>query len=212
MMLKEKICYFWTVFCLVTSKTPRVPFITDKSFIDECVQSHNEFRSRVDPPAADMKQMSWSASLAKVAKNWANQCRFEHNGCLSTPYACDSNYQFLGENIWMGTANIFSPKSAIEAWYNETEHFTFDNLQCTEVCGHYTQVVWAASNRVGCAVSTCSSTNSLNNLIFVCNYGPAGNFQGTHPYTKGAPCSLCETGDTCIKRLCIFKEQQNLKV
>lgn len=57
MMLKEKICCLWTLFCLVTSKPPRVPFITDKSFIDECVQSHNEFRSRVDPPAADMKQV-----------------------------------------------------------------------------------------------------------------------------------------------------------
>lgn len=49
-------------------------------------------------------------------------------------------YQFLGENIWLGALQIFSPTDAIVAWYNETEFFDYDTLSCTKACGHYTQV------------------------------------------------------------------------
>lgn len=39
------------------------------------------------------------------------------------------------------------------------------------VCGHYTQVVWAKSLEVGCAVKYCSDKN----YYWQCNYGPGGN-------------------------------------
>ncbi|XP_004602870.2 GLIPR1-like protein 1 [Sorex araneus] len=205
MVLRENFRCLWTLgLYLVTSKSsPKVPAITDRSFIDQCVQAHNQMRIRVQPPAADMKEMSWESSLAKVAHKWANKCKFEHNGCLSSPFACDPNHQFLGENIWLGALHIFTPKSAVEAWYNETQYYNYNTLQCTDVCGHYTQVVWAVSNRVGCAAALCPNLGGYHTTIFVCNYAPPGNFANMPPYTKGTPCSLCETGEICGNKLCI---------
>lgn len=83
---------------------------------------------------------SWDDGLAKTAKAWANTCRFEHNSCLSKSYECHPTFQYIGENIWLGGLSIFSPKSAVDAWFNETEYYDYDTLSCTKVCGHYTQV------------------------------------------------------------------------
>lgn len=59
MVLRKKLNCLWTLsLCLVASKSlPKVPSITDQSFIDACVKSHNEMRGKVDPPAANMKHM-----------------------------------------------------------------------------------------------------------------------------------------------------------
>jgi len=35
--------------------------------------------------------------------------------------------------------------------------------------GHYTQMVWAESARIGCGYAKCNRTQSY----YVCNYGPA---------------------------------------
>jgi hypothetical protein len=40
--------------------------------------------------------------------------------------------------------------------------------------GHYTQIVWPASQRVGCA----TASNRANDYL-VCRYLPAGNIVGT---------------------------------
>ncbi|RIA05030.1 hypothetical protein BRARA_K00635 [Brassica rapa] len=45
-------------------------------------------------------------------------------------------------------------------------------------CGHYTQVVWRGSARVGCGKGMCANGAS----IIVCNYDPVGNYIGTKPY------------------------------
>ncbi|KAG8513963.1 GLIPR1-like protein 2 [Galemys pyrenaicus] len=168
MALTEKLGCLWTLgLCLVASDSySNVPSITNKNFIQECVNAHNELRGKVSPPAADMKHMSWEGALAKVAKAWADQCKFEHNSCLSNPHGCHPNYQFLGENIWLGGLRIFSPKSAIVAWYNETEFYNYETLSCTSVCGHYTQVVWANSNKVGCAITICPNLGRNPTGIF----------------------------------------------
>ncbi|XP_032710652.1 GLIPR1-like protein 1 [Lontra canadensis] len=208
MVLRKKLSCLWTLgLCLVASKSSaKVPAITDQRFKDECVKSHNELRGKVWPPAADMKHMSWDDGLAKVAKAWANKCKFEHNSCLSIPFGCYPNYKFLGENIWFGGLSIFSPKSAVTAWFNETAFYDYDNLSCSKVCGHYTQVVWANSYKVGCAVTVCPGFEGYETAMFICNYGPAGNYPNQPPYTKGISCSLCAEEETCIKNLCRNKE------
>jgi len=42
-------------------------------------------------------------------------------------------------------------------------------------CGHYTQVVWAASMKVGCAVATCPADSKMWGTVVVCQYRPQGN-------------------------------------
>ncbi|XP_047407371.1 GLIPR1-like protein 1 [Sciurus carolinensis] len=202
MALKKLTCLWTLSLCLVSSKPPPVPSFTDPDFIDQCVKSHNEWRGKVNPPAADMKYMSWDENLAKLAKAWTDKCKTKHRSCLSKPYECKQVFEFVGENIWYGVLEFFSPKDAITSWYNETAFYDFDTLSCSKVCGHYTQVVWAKSHKVGCAVSICPNLGDASTVLFVCNYGPAGNFANMAPYTKGAACSMCSEGEKCVNKLC----------
>ncbi|XP_007125871.1 GLIPR1-like protein 1 [Physeter macrocephalus] len=213
MILGKKLSCLWTLgLCLVASKSPpKVPSITNQTFIDEAVKAHNEARGRVQPTAASMKHMSWDEGLAKTAKAWANKCKFGHNPCLSKSHQCHPTFQFVGENIWLGALIIFTPKSAVDFWYNETEFYDFNHLSCSKTCGHYTQVVWANSYKVGCAITICPKLGRSDTAIFVCDYGPTGNYPNMPPYTNGTPCSMCEEGDTCIKKLCQNKERDKTR-
>ena len=62
--------------------------------------------------------------------------------------------------------------------------------------GHYTAVVWAETSRVGCGFSTYRQNGRLTNL-YVCNYGPAGNFIGQPVYKTGRGCSQCAPNFAC---------------
>jgi pathogenesis-related protein 1 len=46
--------------------------------------------------------------------------------------------------------------------------------------GHYTQVVWRASVRIGCAIVECPSVTFHS--VVLCDYSPGGNIQGQKPY------------------------------
>lgn len=75
-----------------------------------------------------------------------------------------------------------------------------DSDQCTGVCGHFTQVVWADSYRVGCAAVECSMdetdqeaygifTGEAN--LLVCQYYRGGNYLSQYAWETGAPASNC---------------------
>ncbi|XP_055482025.1 glioma pathogenesis-related protein 1 [Psammomys obesus] len=181
-----------------------LPDITNEDFIKECVHIHNQLRSRVTPTATDMLYMSWDPKLAQIAKAWTSVCRFQHNPQLGS--RLHPNFTGVGENIWTGSLILFSASSAIKTWYNEIEHYDFSTKKCTKVCGHYTQVVWADSYKIGCAVKFCPTVSGYNGISnaahFICNYGPGGNYP-TWPYKQGTTCSNCPTDDKCLNNLCI---------
>ncbi|XP_005006578.2 GLIPR1-like protein 1 [Cavia porcellus] len=207
MALRMKLRCLWIFgLCLAASKFSKVPSIKDPQFIQQCVALHNEFRGKVIPSAADMKYLSWDHGLAKVAEAWAKQCRFEHNKCLKIPYQCYRDFAHIGENLWLGGLALFTPKYAITKWYNESQHFDFNNLSCSNICGHYTQVVWANSYKVGCAAASCANFGGATFAMFVCNYGPGGNFKNDLPYTQGPPCTMCSTEERCVNKLCQRKD------
>ncbi|XP_077197049.1 glioma pathogenesis-related protein 1-like [Paroedura picta] len=178
------------------------PSITNRTFINLIVDSHNKHRSEVKPSATNMLYMTWDIALARTARAWANKCIFEHS-----PYTDshpDPKLRPIGENLWISNAvrRPFHAAGAIKAWYNEVRLYTFDTRQCTGVCGHYTQVVWDVSYKVGCAIVFCARFGKNRNIEnFVCNYGPGGNYP-RHPYRKGQSCSECPEGDTCVDNLC----------
>ncbi|NWU99202.1 GLIP1 protein, partial [Upupa epops] len=186
-----------------------LPDIEDAEFIEDCVRAHNEFRSKVNPPASNMLRMSWDAALAKTAKAWAKKCRFRHNIYLKIPRKVHPTFTSAGENIWTGTATGFSVDAALRMWFKEVRNYDFNTNMCTGVCGHYTQVVWAESYKVGCAVHFCNAVENFPGLFraahFVCDYGPAGNYP-RKPYKAGRPCSGC-SNEKCIDNLCDWDMQ-----
>ncbi|XP_015712309.1 glioma pathogenesis-related protein 1-like [Coturnix japonica] len=198
--------------CCHTYDQYPLPDIEDAKFIEDCVRVHNEFRSKVNPPASNMLRMSWDPALAKSAKVWAKKCMFEHNIYLKIPQKVHPTFTPIGENIWTGTATVFSVRLALTDWFNEVSNYDFNTRRCTGKCGHYTQVVWATSYKVGCAVHFCHRIYNLqgfNNVAhFVCDYGPAGNYP-TKPYKAGQPCSECRN-DQCVDNLCVNAEREKL--
>uniref|UniRef100_A0A8D0GNV6 SCP domain-containing protein n=1 Tax=Sphenodon punctatus TaxID=8508 RepID=A0A8D0GNV6_SPHPU len=189
--------------CHSYDQSSALPDIEEVKFIEECVSMHNKFRSQVNPPASNMHYMSWDPDLAKTAKGWAKKCHFRHNPDLKIPGKAHPKFTSAGENIWTGSMPIFSVSKAITNWYEEVKDYNYVSNSCTGICGHYTQVVWATSYKVGCAVHFCPRVTDFsgpNAAHFICNYGPAGNYQ-TRPYKTGTACSECP-GEKCGNKLC----------
>ncbi|XP_055443371.1 glioma pathogenesis-related protein 1 isoform X1 [Bubalus kerabau] len=205
----------WMLSVVSSSSAPAntLPDIKNEVFIKDCVRMHNKFRSSVTPAASDMLYMTWDPLLAQIAKAWASHCEFAHNKQLKPPYKLHPNFTSLGENLWTGSLSIFSVSSAITAWYDEVKYYDFKTRKCNKVCGHYTQVVWADSYKVGCAVHFCPRVSGfealLNGAHFICNYGPAGNYP-TWPYKQGSRCSACPRNDKCLDNLCINPQRDKV--
>ncbi|VDL82412.1 unnamed protein product [Nippostrongylus brasiliensis] len=66
--------------------------------------------------------------------------------------------------------------------------------------GHYTQIVWATTRAIGCAVKECEGST-----MAVCNYRPTGNILGMMVYKEGEPCSKCPKGARCENGLCVVR-------
>ena len=121
---------------------------------------HNKYRAaHCAPPLA------WSDALAKVAQKWADKlrsqgCAFGHSG---TRY---------GENLAAGTSSALSTDEVVTMWYREVDGYNFRRGGFSMDTGHFTQLVWVDTRRVGCGRTTCKGMD-----IVVCNYDPPGNVQ-----------------------------------
>ncbi|XP_039391722.1 bombesin receptor-activated protein C6orf89 homolog isoform X3 [Mauremys reevesii] len=160
------------------------------------VEMHNHYRSQVSPRAADMLKMSWAPDLEAFAKAYAAKCIWGHN----------KERGRRGENLFAITDEM-DVEVALEQWYNEHEHYNLTTSKCTigQMCGHYTQVVWANSERVGCGMQFCKTLHGVEEpdlYLLVCNYDPPGNVRGRKPYKEGPPCSKCPEGYTCRNSIC----------
>jgi len=168
--------------------------------ISEIVDLHNERRAREG--ADNMEVMMWNTSLASMSAIWAARCHWGHPG-YNYP-----EYNTIGQNLYLTTGNAVNLRSAMDLWYNEKDDYTYETLSCVpgKKCGHYTQVVWAWSSLVGCAIHRCASMTGISyapTVFFVCNYSPSGNYVSLKPFTKGPACSKCGSGaGWCKDKLC----------
>lgn len=169
---------------------------------DVLLAQHNQSRSSATPSAANMTRLAWDPNLETVAQNWAAQCNFSHNANRNNAYAgLSSNTGSVGENLYITTSSrasaLTSASGATALWAAEVADYSFATNSCAagKVCGHYTQMVWANTRRIGCAVQFCPTVIGLptftNAQLVVCDYNPAGNFIGQAPYLAGTSGSLC---------------------
>ncbi|KAJ7986120.1 hypothetical protein DPEC_G00347500 [Dallia pectoralis] len=195
------------------SRTRRAIQWTDR---EEILQLHNKLRGGVYPTASNMEYMVWDDELERSATHWAEQCQWKHGP--------DDLLMSIGQNLAVHWGRYRSPAYHVQAWYDEVKDYTYPyqhecNPWCPDrcsgpMCTHYTQMVWATSNRVGCAVYTCARMSVWdeiweNAVYLVCNYSPKGNWIGEAPYQHGRPCSQCPPsyGGSCRDNLC-YKDSQ----
>ncbi|GAV89278.1 CAP domain-containing protein, partial [Cephalotus follicularis] len=120
-----------------------------------------------------MRPLVWDTKLARYAQWYTDQRRFDCQLVHSNgPY---------GENIFWGSGNGWTPTQAVAAWVGERKWFDYLSNSCSsgEECGHYTQIVWRKTQRIGCARVTCFGGRGV---FMTCNYDPPGNYIGERPY------------------------------
>lgn len=132
--------------------------------------AHNAVRAQ-----AGVAPLKWDEALGSAAATYVRQMamsgRFQHSD--------RSQRRGTGENLWMGTRGAFSVDAMVGGWASERRWFRpglFPNVSRTgnwEDVGHYSQIVWPTTTRVGCALA---STPRIDYLV--CRYASAGNIDG----------------------------------
>jgi len=184
------------------------------------LEKHNELRRRVakgeesgQPAAADMRELVWDDELEAIAQRWADQCTFEHD---SVRTMLDGTR--VGQNLYQSFSSAETNQDGLDAaidatvqnWYDEVGDFDSGNIDpfvsaSGPATGHYTQVVWAETDKLGCAnvyFNEASQPSFPYTNLVVCNYAVAGNLISGSMYSQGAACSSCPSSTTCVDSLC----------
>lgn len=144
------------------------------AFARAMVDAHNRVRREVRPaPATPLPALAWDADLARLAQSWADSCPSSHRP--------DNAY---GENMFFSGGAALPPEAAVSAWADEASSYDYQSTVCSRggrqnwaFCGHYTQVVWRDTLRVGCGIRRdCAGSYDT---VVVCNYDPPGNMNAT---------------------------------
>ena len=129
------------------------------------LDAHNAVRAAVGVPP-----LVWSPQLARVAQDWANYL-------VATGELRHQPNNRYGENLYSISGAASSPAQVVKLWAEEARNYDVRTNTCTGICGHYTQIVWRATQTLGCG----EARNSYRQ-IWACEYDPAGNVVGYRPY------------------------------
>lgn len=140
-----------------------------ETFRQQALDKHNALRQVHGAPP-----LALDAGLNDIAQQWAQRLaatgRMQHR----------PNSKF-GENIharWSSQPNFdVNGVTPVQSWYNEVKKYDFGNPGFSMQTGHFTQVVWKDSSKVGCGKAKAKD----GKVFVVCNYDPPGNFQGRFP-------------------------------
>jgi len=145
----------------------------EDKFQEEALKAHNDYRQKhgVPPLKLDKKLSSYAEEWAKKL---AREDTFEHR-----------TNQELGENLYCSWSS--NPKAKcpgdkpVDSWYSEIKKYNFGAEPTNLSSGHFTQVVWKNSKKLGIG----KAKNKNGKTIVVANYEPAGNWIGQ--YTDNVP-------------------------
>jgi pathogenesis-related protein 1 len=174
------------------------------------VKRHNYYR-RLEFTDSDLTWDATLASHAQQWADYLALNYTQANASSgASPHASQFNsqthglpYKGEGENIAWASANLYyildnpvdisvegssinhsSHKfGAVDMWANEKAYYDYSsNSGNGRVVGHYTQIVWQKTTKVGCGKAI--SKNDHKGSYVVCRYSIAGNMIGDKPYCK----------------------------
>ncbi|XP_074368786.1 pathogenesis-related protein 1C-like [Apium graveolens] len=138
----------------------------------EYLAAHNKIRQIIGVPP-----LTWDRHLERLSKKYANSqahiCHLQHS---HGPY---------GENLAWELYDEASPQQIVQKFIDEQANYDIEAGVCrcpalskNCMCGHFTQIIWRTTERVGCAEVTCKGEKGK---LVVCSYDPRGNVIGQHP-------------------------------
>ncbi|KAG0145729.1 hypothetical protein CROQUDRAFT_45346 [Cronartium quercuum f. sp. fusiforme G11] len=127
--------------------------------------AHNKVRAQYGVQA-----LTWDTTLEAFAKRVTSTCVWKHT----------ENNQY-GENIAAGQSSLEAVVSDWVEGANEKASY----VPSSPHYSHFTQVVWASSTQLGCAVTSCQDLKggSLPQSpipFYACEYNPPGNVEGEY--------------------------------
>jgi hypothetical protein len=158
--------------------------------IDTILSLHNAERTHFH-----IAPLQWDVPLQKVAQTYADQCQWAHNANRKQMYlTAGGTLNSVGENLALMSAPrqrspvqqpIYTPQvqSMVNLWIGEKEYWRSPNkCESGQVCGHYTQMIWSTTSKIGCGLALCKLAGGISNSLFlVCDYANAGNIVGQSP-------------------------------
>ena len=146
---------------------------TDK---DKALKIHN-----VERASLKLNGLEWSSELERDAQKYADYLakkqKFRHSNQL------DKLNQ--GENLFKleGDFNLKNYMSeACLSWLSEKNYYVYakigDSKNVFSKVGHYTQMIWYNTTKIGIAYSISKS----GDVYVVARYYPSGNWDGEYPY------------------------------
>ncbi|KAF7632308.1 G_PROTEIN_RECEP_F1_2 domain-containing protein [Meloidogyne graminicola] len=145
------------------------------------VDCHNKYRSQLAngkaqnltgflPQGMNIKQMNYDNNVESSAAAWAAQCTISHSGGDN------------GENLFMSSdINLNATAALLQAcdmWWSECKEkgiqasLVLDMNEFNKGIGHCTQMAWATTTSIGCAVQRCPASTWKTYLV--CQYSPPG--------------------------------------
>ena len=146
-------------------------------------QAHNQVRAMIQTSPA-LEPLAWDDALAATAAAWVARCQdndapaglIDHN-----PGRSEGHPYYVGENVFASTGNA-TGEAAVGSWAAEGADYNLSTNACAvdADCGHYTQLVWRTTLKLGCASGSCPRLRFSSTIV--CDYGPGGNVNGQRPY------------------------------
>lgn len=144
--------------------------------------------------------MAYSSTLASYAAEVALSCHFAHNttpGAITGGYGQNiAEYSSSGNVVGLGASHMVA-WAITDEWYDHEEPLFLPSYYGEpnpttnfDSWGHFTQVVWKASNEVGCAAQLCPAGTISSNLLswfVVCNYRAQGNIANQYAANVAPP-------------------------
>jgi len=139
-------------------------------FAERLLAAHNGERARVGVPP-----LRWDTQLAAAAAAYGPALA-RAGSLLHSPRATRPGQS---ENLWSGPAGRYTPEQMVANWASERRWFRSGVFPHVSTTGdwldvsHYSQMVWPATNALGCALHRTGGQDYL-----ICRYSPRGNRDG----------------------------------
>ncbi|KAH6638523.1 CAP domain-containing protein [Truncatella angustata] len=127
----------------------------------------------------NLKSLIWDDALAANAQQWANYLASINNLMHST----SDQRPNQGENLaysYNSNGVTYPLTQGAQGWVAEVSNYHNEIIPQGNFAsyGHYTQVMWSSTNRIGMANATAAN----GGVYIVARYSPPGNYVGYRPY------------------------------
>lgn len=130
------------------------------------LQKHNEYRSQYSCP-----ELTINSNLCSYAQERANTI------AESEIFAHDSENPY-GENLWAAYGSNIDNTSCVDTWMDEEQYYDYDKNNWVEKSGHFSQVLWSDTKRIG--IGQQYGNNGYSYVV--CVYDPPGNILNQRPF------------------------------